>query len=236
MKRFFKSMRFDWKYILGEITLIFLGISLAIWFNNWNEALKLKRTEVNILTEIRTGLQADIKDLGTNLMAHQTGLRAAEYLQEFYLGGESENPDSLNLYLFLITMDATSLQNTAPYEYLKSRGISLVSDDSLRRQITDLYEYQYSELRTIEENFGPMQFYENFAQRVRFLIKDRLEYSPRTLIASRSGGGPAADVDIELLLLLRDIRVFRGIAVQKYRQRLAEVESLIEAIDRYLPD
>ena len=234
MKRFFKSPKVNWKYILGEITLIFVGISLAIWFNNWNERMKLQRTEVRILKEVRTGLQADLKDLGTNLGGHQTALRAAEYIQDFYLGGPAENADSLNLYLFLLTMDATSLINTAPYEYLKSKGISLITNDSLRRQITDLYEYQYAELRTIEEDFGPMQFYRNFAPQIRSLLKSRLEYSEATTIAVKPRGQRPSDIDIEFMLLIRDIRVFRGIAVQKYRQRLAEVEALIEAIDRYL--
>jgi hypothetical protein len=35
--RFFKLKReFNWKYVFGEILLIFIGINLAIWFNNWN--------------------------------------------------------------------------------------------------------------------------------------------------------------------------------------------------------
>lgn len=27
----------NWKYIIGEITLIFSGVSLAVGFQNWNQ-------------------------------------------------------------------------------------------------------------------------------------------------------------------------------------------------------
>ena len=62
-----KLPKFNWKYIIGEVSLIFIGISLAIWFNNWNENQKLKRVEVQILQEIKNGLQADLKDLQINM-------------------------------------------------------------------------------------------------------------------------------------------------------------------------
>ena len=39
MGRFFNNKKdFNWKYILGEVLLIFVGINLAIWFNNWNNS------------------------------------------------------------------------------------------------------------------------------------------------------------------------------------------------------
>ena len=39
--RFFKeNRRLNLKYIFGEILLLFIGINLAIWFNNWNTSKK----------------------------------------------------------------------------------------------------------------------------------------------------------------------------------------------------
>jgi len=40
--RFFKENRsLNLKYIFGEILLLFMGINLAIWFNNWNASKKI---------------------------------------------------------------------------------------------------------------------------------------------------------------------------------------------------
>ncbi len=53
--RFFKTKReFNWKYVFGEILLIFIGINLAIWFNNWNTSKKAiadKKTAISKITE-----------------------------------------------------------------------------------------------------------------------------------------------------------------------------------------
>ncbi len=231
--RFFKKTRFNWKYILGEITLIFLGISLAIWFNNWNERVKLRNSEISVLKEIKSGLLADKVDLGKNLSSHRSGAAACDYLRDFYLGKNPGTPDSLSMNILLATLDATSLQNTAPYEYLKSKGIALIRDDSLRKEITHLYEYEYFELRAIEERFGPMQFYQNFADDVRKYLGPRMKYStqnalevlPRRL---------EDEFDVGFILLLRDIRILRNVASNKYEAQLKKIDLLVDHIEEYL--
>jgi hypothetical protein len=53
--RFFKTIsNLNWKYIIVEILLIFVGINLAIWFNNWNtkkNVLRDKEIVITILTD-----------------------------------------------------------------------------------------------------------------------------------------------------------------------------------------
>ena len=53
--RFFKlNKRLNLKYIFGEILLLFVGINLAIWFNNWNTSNKTneeKKVAISKITE-----------------------------------------------------------------------------------------------------------------------------------------------------------------------------------------
>jgi len=53
--RFFKINRnLNIKYIIGEILLLFIGINLAIWFNNWNASKKInkeKKVAISKITE-----------------------------------------------------------------------------------------------------------------------------------------------------------------------------------------
>ncbi|NVJ45952.1 MAG: hypothetical protein HWE07_02460, partial [Cytophagia bacterium] len=35
-----QNFKLNWKYAMGEVALIFIGISLAIAFQNWNEDRK----------------------------------------------------------------------------------------------------------------------------------------------------------------------------------------------------
>ena len=120
-------------HIIREVALIFLGISLAIWFNNWNEKIKLKQTEKEVLLEVKSGLKADLQDLNINLTGHQHGIRSCDSIRKYYVKGDFSELDTLYLHLIQSRANFSSLRNTAPYEFLKSKGISIISNDSLRK-------------------------------------------------------------------------------------------------------
>lgn len=84
--RFFKlgKKEFNWKYVLGEILLIFIGINLAIWFNNWNASKKAivdKKVAITKITEevINNSNQLDI----AQEQNHQILLAYSEYKNKF---------------------------------------------------------------------------------------------------------------------------------------------------------
>lgn len=53
MKRSTQSITRYILYAIGEIVLIFAGITLSIWFSNWNDARKDRDAEVKLLKEFR---------------------------------------------------------------------------------------------------------------------------------------------------------------------------------------
>ncbi|PWL40436.1 hypothetical protein DKG77_06385 [Flagellimonas aquimarina] len=69
--RFIKLGEINWKYILSEIFLIFVGINLAIWFNDWNTS---KTTNSNIeiaLHKIKGELNTNLEQLTENRTNNQ---------------------------------------------------------------------------------------------------------------------------------------------------------------------
>ena len=51
--RFFKlNRKLNLKYIFGEILLLFIGINLAIWFNNWNASKKINEEKKVAISKI----------------------------------------------------------------------------------------------------------------------------------------------------------------------------------------
>ena len=48
-----KKFKLDYKYIIREILLIFVGINLAIWFNNWNASKKSSHDKEVIVSKIK---------------------------------------------------------------------------------------------------------------------------------------------------------------------------------------
>ena len=50
-------------YALGEIVLVVIGILLALQINTWNENKKANKLEIEMLLELKAGLETDVEAL-----------------------------------------------------------------------------------------------------------------------------------------------------------------------------
>lgn len=53
----------NWKYILGELLLIFLGINLAIWFNDWDDSRKLDQNKKVAIQKIEEEIKSNLEEV-----------------------------------------------------------------------------------------------------------------------------------------------------------------------------
>ncbi|MCI5082234.1 MAG: DUF6090 family protein [Saprospiraceae bacterium] len=141
--------QFNWKYAIGEILFIFIGITMAIWFNNWNETRKAQTTEIKSLKELRNALQQDVYDIQDNILGFKYRVDLYEDIIEHI---ESNTPfgDSLKTRLSLMMGITTFIPNTGAYETLKSRGLETITDDSIRLSISLHYDYHYESIQASE--------------------------------------------------------------------------------------
>jgi len=151
----------NWKKYTFEFLSIFIAVVSAFALNNWNENRRDALSENKILTEISNGLEKDLDDIRQNKLGHKRGIHACKYFRNA-LAGKKVNSDSLIDFYSALTRDFISIQNTAGYETLKSRGLELIENDSLRLEIITLYGYNYNILRKLEEEYSDMQFQENY--------------------------------------------------------------------------
>jgi hypothetical protein len=129
-------------YAIGEIILVVIGILIALQINNWNEHRKDRQVELKILKEMKLALNNDIRNLKINLRSYKSVKRSLEIIKE-QLPLEIPTNDSLQ-YAFRNSLFNNSVApNIGAYETLKAKGIDLISNDSLRAQIIDLYEISY---------------------------------------------------------------------------------------------
>ncbi|MEM7484473.1 MAG: hypothetical protein AAF348_04630 [Bacteroidota bacterium] len=77
--RFFKVKTINWKYIFGEIFLIFVGINLAIWFNDWNSSKSIKSNKKIALNKIEGEIKNNLEQLLNNREHNQ---KIASFLKE----------------------------------------------------------------------------------------------------------------------------------------------------------
>lgn len=155
---FKQPLRLDWKYALTEIALIFVGITLAIAFNNWNERRKLKTIERKILAEIRDEILIDMKDVSVNERTYYE--RAADDSVCLIVLRGAMPCDSVRWGTLWRPYAATSvLFHMSAYESLKARGVDLIDNVELRHRIVQLYGFEY-EIMTLAENaefYQPME-------------------------------------------------------------------------------
>ena len=78
--RLFKPNMVNWKYILGEIFLIFIGISLAIWFNNWNASNQIDENKRVAIDKIEEEIQNNLREL---VAARNINIKIPEALEAY---------------------------------------------------------------------------------------------------------------------------------------------------------
>lgn len=238
IKRLFRPDSFkDWRsfllYAAGEVLLVFIGITLAIWFNNQNEERKNHAIERQVLREMLNELQEDKKDMAINQQSHRIALRSAKVLHDFYIGKQLPDGDSLVFFISTVYRNMTSLSNTASFEYLKSKGLSIISDDSLRFSISHLYDFEYENLRKIEESHQPTQFYANHRDLTWKSLKPLLTFRDSRVIAA---GLPDAsrELDPEIVYTFQEIASFRRFIADYYDQVFDQIKRLEIRIEDYL--
>jgi hypothetical protein len=155
----------NWKKHGIEFFSIFIAVVSAFALNNWNENRRDNNSENKILVEISNGLEKDIDDIKLNVSGHKSGISACNYFRNSF-AGKNIQADSLMFHYFNLTRDFISIQNIAGYETLKSKGLELIKNDSLRLKIISLYEYDYNTLRKLEEEYSEMQFQESYFKEI----------------------------------------------------------------------
>jgi hypothetical protein len=130
-------------YAVGEILLVMIGILLALQVNNWNENKKLKRLEASTLKELKANLLKDIEDFEGNIKIHKICVQSSKIIIDA-LNNRNIYHDSLNIHLGKIPANPIFMPTTSAYQNLKTIGINLISNDSLRMELQGLYEARYA--------------------------------------------------------------------------------------------
>ncbi|MCB0620710.1 MAG: hypothetical protein KDC32_21690 [Saprospiraceae bacterium] len=130
MKRFKFIGQFNWKYVIGEILLIFFGINLAIWFNNWNASKQAGQSKLVALAKIEEEIGNNARELEIALENAVSISGALSRLQLAKLEDSQilSTPDGLRLFQqeypgFFSVTDSTLRENG---QYLYGGRLSIV--------------------------------------------------------------------------------------------------------------
>jgi len=130
------------KYAIGEIVLVVIGILIALSINNWNEARKDKLKEKKILVELKSDLEANSIILQNQINEHK---RISRHINITIEHLESKKPfnDTIGKYVQQIQWVETIQFLSSAYESLKTMGVDLISNDSIRADVTNIFGNQF---------------------------------------------------------------------------------------------
>ncbi|MFY0625904.1 MAG: hypothetical protein JXR07_06405 [Reichenbachiella sp.] len=155
-------------YAIGEIILVVVGILIAVQINTFIKEENRKVTEREVLEEILKNLNRDKIEIQDELNGYQIIMDTDEVLINHY---RNRLPfvDSIGSKLYVLQLSPHFNPTTSGYNLLESKGIDLITNDSLRIQITDFYEraipyYQKYEAERIQyiQSFVQPYFLNNF--------------------------------------------------------------------------
>ncbi|GAB4236674.1 MAG: hypothetical protein Tsb0034_11410 [Ekhidna sp.] len=225
-----KSNKIDPIQIFIEVAVVTVGILIAYQLNAWKEERNQRATEKHILKEIKTNLTLDLHDLNMNLRGHQRGSSFIDSLKK--ISKRKEYDPNIPVYLSNSLRDYIFVPQTSAFETLKSKGVEIISNDSLRISILRMYDFNYTLLKELESNYLASQFHPHLLYIVdayfqSFNVNDlesiRPKYSNSTWLSN-------ADVMTKLDI----VRTERNFNMEIYQQTIREVEKLIDEIDSYL--
>ena len=126
----------------GEVLLIFLGITLAIWFENSAEESRERDLTQGLMVGIQQSLGANLEQLQENAEVDDLILASLDRVIS-HLDSDLPWNDSIGAEMEMALHWSSPFLSTSGYESLKQAGMYRVTDPALRSGIIALFESTY---------------------------------------------------------------------------------------------
>jgi hypothetical protein len=161
------------KYAIGEIVLVVIGILIALQLNNWNAERIQNQREKMLLHELHNEFVQNKRQLDSAILIHSRTLKSLTYIKNrLPLNLKSENLDSLSYHLFYTTYYFTYNPSKGIINAISnSAAFDVISNNELRKLIISwedvLIDYQEEEINAKD----------NFNNHIKPFIKEHMYYA-----------------------------------------------------------
>lgn len=223
-------------YAIGEILLVMIGILLALQINNWNEDRKISVQEAKIYREIKDELEVSVLKIKQELEDHLRNQKSTKIVLNMMLHRRNYH-DSIMHHLRASVDPEEFTVKTSAFESLKSIGIELLSKDSLRRAITDMYQVTLPALGNRSNNLSQygvsIDLVLPLIQNHLKLIRDQVMESWRDQIWGFKNYNSYLNDDL-LKVRLHHVYDRRRRVIREHSLAVDEIEVLLKSIEQEL--
>ncbi|WP_299335497.1 DUF6090 family protein [uncultured Psychroserpens sp.] len=195
------------KYAIGEILLVVIGILIALQINNWNENKKTQGNVNTFLSSLESDLNNDLLTITEIIEVQENRLKGLKKL--ISLGNKSKQNEILENnknYQIDIGRNWTFFPVAGAYKTASGTGmIENLENDTLKSEIVNLYEYYYKRINYVGQIND---------QRSELLEWESRKYIDNMITTQRYDGNGLSDKDFldQLGFVMRFTGVYVGFA------------------------
>lgn len=226
----------NWRYAIGEIFLIVVGVTIALAATSWFEGRQERGNEILVLQQLHQTLSEDLQTINETWEMTRNREREIMSLIEYL---ESPNPYTTELapnFQALFGWRIVRLK-TAPFEALKAESYKAISNAELRYRLISFYEDHFARLEynsfldrdLVIEKIQPY-FLENFVLNVgaaKDVDQGGQNWTPKDYSKIKSDSYVA-----NICRFRADI--LRRFVLRDYEQTTAAMREILDAIEREL--
>nr|WP_321222148.1 hypothetical protein [uncultured Psychroserpens sp.] len=212
------------KYAIGEIILVIIGILMALQINNWNENRKTKLDLHNSIYAMVNELNENIQFMTTEKNNFQNRV---DGLQRILDNSESEN--DLKFILNYFALDLNSKSFSKVFELIKeNKQLQLIDNKDLIKKINQFYEY------TLPDMEEYTSWHDGF-------VSNNIDpYILENIPIKKNGVEPSVAKQLLTEVKFKNILSYQKIFYEDYidfnTSNINEAETLKNAIESYLEE
>ena len=216
------------KYAIGEIVLVVIGILIALSINNWNNDKKDKQAELKYLNQIRKSLQENNLILKERIVNDERTLKFGDQLQSHFKTKKELN-DSIKRVLVVLLNDQMISFNIAAFENLKNDGLSFISNDDLKFEIINIYD---KELKYIQNIFAN-QFENYLSGVINPFFSDNFEFvSNEKYMSAEPNNYQDLLSNNKTTNIISMVNTMRSYAISNYSNTQKKINEIIIKLDK----
>jgi len=163
MIKFFRKIRYNlmetgktskyFKYAIGEIVLVVIGILIALSINNWNEKRKLLIDERIVLTGVLNDIKKDTIDLNFNRQGYKTLIEMDSIILEHLMNKKEQSELFTGYFEYVTSEDFILTLHSSSFDEAKQKGLTTEANNPIWTRINRLYNFYYPELIHFEHEY-----------------------------------------------------------------------------------
>ena len=215
------------KYAIGEIILVVVGILIALSINTWNESRKLQNEELNLLADIRTNLISNYNTFKNDSLNNQRDILQYEKIEN-YIENNLKYDIELDSAFGVLTFWSTPLITSTAYNTLQNKGLDLIQNERVRQDIVDIYEV---DLKALINDYDKSEWNISRQAVTPFFSKHIRRLHKKSLNLSRPNDFEELKHNEEFLNILSMIIRQRKRGQEFFGEVMIEMQSLIDDIE-----